>query len=375
MSTASLAMPQAAVAVPGQTAAPLPAAPGCRVQAPGRLHLGFLDPSATLGRRFGSLGLTLEGFETTVDLVLSERDAVLADAQAADDAAERAADIERAAMYLQRLRRGCGLDESRLPPLQLRLRQRLPAHAGLGSGTQLALAIGRAFAQLHGLSVDTPTLARWLGRGLRSGVGIAGFDLGGLLLDGGPGTVAAVEHDGVPAVCPAPLLSRLAFPSTWRLIVVQDQRLRGLSGQREKQAMASLPPLPQALAADVCHQVLMRVLPGAADADFALFACGLNRVQQVLGDYFAPAQAGRAYTSADVGHALQWMAEADAVAVGQSSWGPTGFAVLPDAERADALLRAARHCGVLPPGLQARVVAARNQGALCQPLPSHLPSP
>ena len=34
------------------------------VRAPGRLHLGFLDPSGTLGRRFGSLGLTIEGFET-----------------------------------------------------------------------------------------------------------------------------------------------------------------------------------------------------------------------------------------------------------------------------------------------------------------------
>ena len=30
------------------------------VNAPGRLHLGFLDPSGTLGRRFGSLGLMIE---------------------------------------------------------------------------------------------------------------------------------------------------------------------------------------------------------------------------------------------------------------------------------------------------------------------------
>jgi len=30
------------------------------VAAPGRLHLGFLDPDGSLGRSFGSLGLTID---------------------------------------------------------------------------------------------------------------------------------------------------------------------------------------------------------------------------------------------------------------------------------------------------------------------------
>ena len=37
----------------------------------------------------------------------------------------------------------------------LRVHRALPAHAGLGSGTQLALAIGRALADLHGFEADT----------------------------------------------------------------------------------------------------------------------------------------------------------------------------------------------------------------------------
>src|SRR6185369_13930596 len=36
------------------------------VTAPARLHLGFLDLEGGLGRRFGSLGLTLEGVVTRV---------------------------------------------------------------------------------------------------------------------------------------------------------------------------------------------------------------------------------------------------------------------------------------------------------------------
>ena len=139
-----------------------------------------------------------------------------------------------------------------------------------------------------------PISFHWLGRGLRSGIGIAGFDQGGLLVDGGPGA------DGSPA----PLLARLDMPQSWRIGVVQDKRHRGLSGGDERQALATLAPLPQAAAADVCHQVLMRVLPGAAAADFGLFAAGVTRMQQVLGDHFAPAQGGCAYASAAVARTL-----------------------------------------------------------------------
>ncbi|HWT20211.1 MAG TPA: beta-ribofuranosylaminobenzene 5'-phosphate synthase, partial [Variovorax sp.] len=41
------------------------------VSAPGRLHLGFLDPSGSLGRAFGSLGLVIDGFTTDVELSAS----------------------------------------------------------------------------------------------------------------------------------------------------------------------------------------------------------------------------------------------------------------------------------------------------------------
>ncbi|CAD5372174.1 Beta-RFAP synthase [Rubrivivax sp. A210] len=315
------------------------------LQAPARLHLGFLDPAGTLGRPFGSLGLTIEGYETVVEIAAAPVDAVLADTP------EAQAEVERARAHIERLRQHTG----RRQPLQLRLRQVLPAHAGFGSGTQLALAIGRAFAHWQGLEVDSKTLAAWLGRGLRSGVGIAGFDHGGLLLDGGPGA------DGTPA----PLLSRLAFPPAWCVAVVQDTSMRGLSGSREKQAIARLDPLPQERAAEICHQVLMRVLPGAASVDFAAFAAGVSRVQQIVGEHFAPAQGGSAYTSAAVGRLVQALAVASpqGAATGQSSWGPTGFAVLPSLAAAQSAVDVARAAGLVPASLQLQLVRGRNRGA------------
>jgi len=317
------------------------------VDAPGRLHLGFLDPAATLGRRFGSLGLVVDGFETVVRLSASATDRVSVASPAAQS------EVDRASSHLHTLRQRSGCHQ----PMHLHLAQVLPAHAGFGSGTQLALAVGRAFAQWHGLVLSTVTLAQWLARGLRSGVGIAGFDQGGLLLDGGPG------RDGKPA----PLLSRVELPEAWRIVIVCDPSHRGLSGAAERQAIASLPPLRQAEAADICHQVLMRVLPGAACAEFEPFARGVSRIQRVLGEHFAPAQGGSAYTSTAVGELMQWMSGArggDAgAAIGQSSWGPTGFAIVPTQDEAEQLLLSARAAGVLDPRLSVTVVSGRNHGA------------
>lgn len=334
-----------------------------RVRAPGRLHLGFLDPAGSLGRRFGSLGLVIDGVATEVELSAASVDEVVA----ADATAQ--VEVERARRFLNLLREHTG----RQAPLRLQLTRVLPPHAGFGSGTQLALAIGRAFAHWHGLQLSSTTLAHWLARGLRSGIGIAGFDQGGLLVDGGPGA------DGMPA----PLLSRIAFPSAWRVVVVQDERHRGLSGAQEKQAIATLAPLPQAMSADICHQVLMRVLPGAASGEFAIFAAGINRVQQLLGEHFAPAQGG-AYTSEAVGRIVQFIADAGrelrgadkalehGAAIGQSSWGPTGFAILPSQASAEAAVQALRGARLLEPGLTLSIVAGLNRGALlsehaCEP--------
>ncbi len=315
-----------------------------RLCAPGRLHLGFLDPGGSLGRRFGSLGLVIDGFETEIELGASSADRVSA------CSVDARAEVERSAAHLNTLQRRTGLRE----PLHLKLVRVLPAHSGFGSGTQLALAIGRAFAQWHGLDVSTPELARWLARGLRSGIGIAGFDQGGLLLDGGPGS------DGSSA----PVLSRIALPAAWRVVVVQDGTHQGLSGANERQAIASLAPLPQAVAADICHQVLMRVLPSAASAEFAPFAAGITRIQQALGDHFAPAQGGGAFTSAAVGRLIGWMGSAEPLcARGQSSWGPTGFAIFPSQARAQAVLDAARAANIVDASVTVRIVSGRNSGA------------
>ncbi len=320
-----------------------------QVEAPSRLHLGFLDPSASLGRRFASLGLVVDGFPTRIAIAPADHDSVVLGAGCGE------ADRTRIANHLARLRRETGFDE----PLAVSLEAAPPAHSGFGSGTQLALAFGRAFCARHGLDIPARRIAAMLGRGERSGVGIAGFDHGGLILDGGP------SPDGQAA----PMLARVVFPAQWRVLIVLDERVTGLCGNAERVAMDRLPPFPRALAADLCHQVLMRILPGAMEAAFEPFAEGISSVQSLIGDYFAPAQGGSMYTSAAVARLLEWIRPRYTAGIGQSSWGPTGFAILRSAAEAEAVIAAALADGVVDPALRLVVGRARNSGATVSETP------
>lgn len=324
-------------------ASPISAPALAVVDAPARLHLGFLDPDASLGRRFASLGLAIDGMSTRLSVSRSPRDAIETPVECCDEVRERLA------RYLTVVRQETGIHA----PVRVVLHCSPPTHAGFGSGTQLALAFGRAFGACLGRELETRRIAALLARGRRSGVGIGGFERGGLLLDGGP------RGEGEPP----PLLARMAFPRGWRVLLVLDERRNGLHGADERAAMGSLAPFPRELAAELCHQVVMRVLPGAMESEFEPFAEGVSTVQRLIGDYFAPVQGGSKYTSPAVAQVLEWIEQRYCAGIGQSSWGPTGFAILPSSERASEVVAATRAAGVVDPGLRLMIVSGRNDGA------------
>ncbi|MGQ3674998.1 beta-ribofuranosylaminobenzene 5'-phosphate synthase family protein [Xanthobacter sp. TB0139] len=325
---------------------------GVSVATAARLHFGFLDPAATLGRSFGSLGLMIDGFATRLSLRRGTGPAGAIEVSHAPQVP--AAEAQRALAHLRTLQKVTRITQ----PLALHIGQALPVHAGLGSGTQLALACGRAFAELHQIGADTRTLASWLGRGRRSAIGIAGFDQGGLLLDGG---VAAASGD-TRKMASGPLLMRRTLPLKWSILLALDPGHAGLTSTQEAAHMAALPPFPREMAADICHQVLMRVLIGIVEDEFEVFAEGLTHIQRLLGRHFAPAQGG-VFTSPAVGTLIEWLGEKAGAGVGQSSWGPTGFAVFPTQGAAVTALDAARKAGILAPHLETRIVHPFNHGA------------
>lgn len=305
-----------------------------------RLHLGFLDMSGALGRRFGSLGLSIEAFQTRMSV--SAAPAVQASGPGAP----------RAQRFAQQLLHSLGMQTG----VDIRLEQSIPDHLGLGSGTQMALTVGRAISELYGLQLDTARVAGLLKRGMRSGIGIGAFDQGGFLLDSGVG-----ENGEVP-----PITARLDYPNDWRVLLILDARGQGLHGKQEFEAFKRLPPFPKEVAAHLCHLTLMQILPGLRERQLVPVAEGIAELQRRVGDHFAAAQGGR-FTSPAVAKALAW-AEAEGFGgVGQSSWGPTGFVLTPDAGSAEALVSSMQQrFGELSP-LRFKITAAANRGSHIQP--------
>jgi beta-RFAP synthase len=314
------------------------------VESPARLHLGFIDPGGSAGRRFGSLGLALDGLSTRIRLsrAASPSDAYVV----ASDLARP--EIARAQAHLERLCLACRCSE----PLALELLDAIPPHAGLGSGTQLALALGYGLARLTGRDWSVRQIAAMTDRGGRSGIGIGAFEQGGFIVDGGLGANTEVP----------PLIARLPFPAHWRIILLFDQSFAGIHGESEIEAFRRLPPFAETSADRVARLTLMHVLPGLAEADFGLFGPAVTAIQAAVGDHFAPAQGGR-FASRDVSRWLDWFAAHGSLCHGQSSWGPTGFVITPSAASATALLAAAKAARKPDDPVRFRIVGGRNVGA------------
>src|SRR6266480_1497154 len=115
--------------------APLSSGQAVFVEAPARLHFGVLDLRGALGRRFGGIGAA------------APEPTLLVSACPADTLEVGGEDADRAAAFARGFLAHHGLQGG----VRLRVHRTLPAHAGLGSGTQLALAAARAIAELHGI--------------------------------------------------------------------------------------------------------------------------------------------------------------------------------------------------------------------------------
>lgn len=284
----------------------------CRVVAPARLHLGFLDLHGGLGRRFGGVGISLQ--EPVTELRLSPAPALETAGPARDRVLELAARFDRA----------CGVvSHARIEAVRV-----IPGHRGLGSGTQLALAVGHGLSRLHGLGLSSREIAARLGRGRRSGIGIAAFDGGGVVADGG-------KKDGNDE--PPPAIIQLPFPEEWRIVLIfDDGGAEGFHGPDEEDAFAELPEFSARCAGFLSRLLTMKMLPALAGRDCASFAEAVGEFQAQVGSYFSPAQGG-GWRSPGIGKILDYLGENDIKGIGQSSWGPTAFAIAGDRDAAEDL--------------------------------------
>lgn len=305
------------------------------VESAARLHFGVLDLRGAGGRWFGGLGAA------------APAPTVMVSASCAETLTVDGEDAERATLFAQRFFTAFDIAGG----ARVHVHRALPPHAGLGSGTQLALCVARSLAELYGVSPDTAGLARAVGRAKRSAIGTWTFAGGGMVLEGGR------KRDDEAS---GPLLARIAFPSSWRCVVAIPAAPPGVSGADEDDAFARLEPPSERDVEHVAHVVLMSLLPALVEGDLPTFGAALNRLQTVTGQWWAPAQGG-VFASGPSSELIRQMSEWGAAGVGQSSWGPTVYGIVEGLEAGATLADRVREC--LGPGGRVFEGPFRNDGA------------
>jgi len=274
------------------------------VETGSRLHMGFTNLSEDVGRSYGSIGVTLDRPRTTVVL---ERSNTL------DIAGENS---ERIWAYVRRFSEYFSVQ----PDVTVDVRDRIPEHAGLGSGTQLALALGMALATMSGVRADVHEVARAMGRGRRSGVGVAAFDVGGSIIDAGH------KKNGAASGSIPTIVFRRNFPSEWRFVVAIPGSRGGLSGPGEEKAFRLLSASTR-VSEEICRLTQLRLMPALVEEDIQEFGDALTAIDRKTGAYFADVQGG-VYGGGDTGELIETMLEAGAYGAGQSSWGPAVYGLV-----------------------------------------------
>ena len=125
-----------------------------KVTTSARLHLGFMDLNGDLGRLYGSIGVTVKAPKTQLtieeheELIIGEMD---------DQLKKRISSFLKAfSTHFKTAPRGI-----------IQLEQHIPEHKGLGSGSQLGLALATALTKICNISENNHDLARIAGRGLQ----------------------------------------------------------------------------------------------------------------------------------------------------------------------------------------------------------------
>jgi beta-ribofuranosylaminobenzene 5'-phosphate synthase len=326
------------------------------VQAASRLHFGLLSlPSADdesnhaggeslATRRFGGVGLMVQqpGIRLTVQ-----------------PAATWSADGPLGARALAFARQFAqAVPPATVTPQHLIIERCAPEHAGLGTGTQLGLAVARALTTAFELpALDAVELARRVGRGRRSALGIHGFAQGGFLVEAGQRRPDAI----------APLVAHLSYPEEWRVVLVVPRDETGLHGLAERQAFERLQAPGSASVTDaLCRLIVLGLLPALVERDLEAFGDALFEFNVRVGERFAAVQGG-VYASPRLAEMVAFARREGIRGVGQSSWGPALFAVTAGEDQAqDFAGRVRTRFGLQGP--EVLTTLACNQGATCESL-------
>ncbi len=315
------------------------------VRTPARLHLGLIDLGGELGRVFGGIGVAIN------------RPNVILEAESSQNLEFKGEKSENLRPIVELFLKKYNIK----PQVSISVRQTIPEHVGLGSGTQLSLAAAVAVSKLFHIKASVESLARLTGRGHVSGVGTALFEQGGFVVEAGLKSQGNKPNPQALENFP-PVIFRQSFPEDWFFVVAIPHVKKGLSGQEEATAFGHLQPMHKEKAALISHLIVMGLLPALKERDIETFGKSLTKIQNIVGDYFATAQGAR-FSSSSTGDCIKHMLENGAYGAGQSSWGPTVYGLAHEEAEAKKLSISTKKFLQESVGGQVFFTKANNKGA------------
>jgi len=308
------------------------------VTSPGRLHFALIDLNGELGRVDGGIGVALN------------EPCLIIEVSAVDKKVEKEENPEEVIPVLERIR-------GRIKPelkgnYRVMILKPLPSHVGLGSQTQLSLSVAKAICMLENRSYGVAELAKLVGRGGTSGIGMAAFDNGGFILDGGhvfrKGEAERKKEEergkiktsflpsSASKFSPPPILFQHALPEDWFFIVAIPEVKRGVHGTEEIEIFKRYCPLKREEVEKICRIVLMRILPSVLEKDIDTFAASLTMLQEV------GFKKKEVELQQDIIKELFGFFDAHALGHGMSSFGPATYAIVEGERRAEELAAATK---------------------------------
>ena len=283
------------------------------VSAAARLHFGLLSFGRKDGRQFGGAGVMID--HPRVNLTITESDQFAAQGPSVDRVSEFAHSWSR--HHAIELR--CAIATSSV----------IPSHSGLGSGTQLGLAVARGLNKFFDReSTSIEQLVKSVDRGKRSAVGSYGFVHGGFIAESGR---RADDELGE-------LLMRCELPKAWTIVLVRRRNCVGLSGVAERKAFdTDLPAIPRKTTEEMTNILAERIVPAAKAGNLNRFGAAVHDYGVLAGDCFRVVQGGT-YASHEAQAIVKFLMDQSVVGVGQSSWGPTLFGFIENETRAETVM-------------------------------------
>ena len=335
------------------------------VQSYSRLHFGLMEICPGEPHCYGGLGMMVD----RPVAILSGRTGIV---ESIDEVRIDATDYWKGRVRQVLRHRFAQLATSTLPlpgitlpgiPVQeIRVFHAPEAHVGLGSGTQFACSVAALLAaaescisrsagresmvtsdpitaSVSSLFEDIAILASRAERGKRSYIGLQGFLSGGMVLDLGA--------DSAPEGTTIQRTSTVPFPSSWRVVLVCDRSYVGESGDREVEMFHECAKQPNRFREQMLRAVREELLPAMGAQDWGTASRAIGRYGAMAGEVFRPLQGG-IYRSERIASTIAMLQRMGFEGVGQSSWGPTVFAIAHDDDQAAWL------CEQLQPRLDSR---------------------